>query len=253
MRAYGLLVRKELLESLRTLRLPVVLIVFALLGLVSPVLARYVREILQAFGGTQFEGVIPDPVARDAVSQLTRNLGQFGVLIAILVTMGSVANEKERGTVAFLLTKPIGRGAFLGAKVTTIGGLLAVATLLAGVLCWAYTAILFEPLPLLGYAAAIMVVWLSLAVFAALTFAASVVAPSALVAGGIGLGLLLVAGFASVLPGLAPYLPTGLWGIADELAVGNAPDPTLGPIVVNVVIILAAIGLAWWSFRRQEL
>ncbi len=253
MQGFGLLLRKELREMARTMRLPVVLIVFALLGLLSPVMARYMKEILGAVGGAAFEGAVPDPVARDAVAQLTKNLGQFGVLIAILITMGSVAGEKDRGTAAFLLTKPLGRGAFLGAKVAAIGLLLAMATALAGVLCWVYTAILFEPLPLAGYVAAMALLWLSLAVFAAITFAASVLAPSALVAGGIGLAALLVAGFLSVIPGLAPYLPTGLWGISDELAIGDVPDLLIGPIAVNLAIIVVALGLSWWSFRRQEL
>ncbi len=253
MQGFGLLLRKELRELVRTLRLPVVLIVFAILGLVSPVVARYIREILQAAGGTDFQGVIPDPVARDAVTQLTKNLGQFGVFIAILVTMGSVAGEKDRGTAAFILTKPLGRGAFLGAKVAAIGLLLLMATALAGVLCWIYTAVLFEPLPLAGYVAAIVLLWLSLAVFAAITFAASVVARSALVAGGIGLAAFLVTGFLSIVPAVSPYLPTGLWNISEELATGHVPDVLVGPVVVGLAIIAVALGLSWWTFRRQEL
>ena len=253
MQGFGLLLRKELRELVRTMRLPVVLVVFAILGLMSPLLARYVREILEAVGGPQFQGVIPDPVARDAVTQLTKNVGQFGVLIAILVSMGTVAAEKDRGTAAFLLTKPLGRGAFLGAKAAAIGSLLLIATLLAGVLCWTYTTILFEPLPVGGFLAAIVLVWLSLAVFAAVTFLASAVAPSPLVAGGIGLAALMLAGFLSVIPGLAPYLPTGLWGMAEDLAVGDVPNGLAGSIAVNAAIIATAIGLAWWSFRRQEL
>lgn len=253
MQGLSLLLRKELRELVRTLRLPVVLIVFAILGLVSPVIARYIREILQAAGGADFQGVIPDPVARDAVTQLTKNLGQFGVFIAILVTMGSVAGEKDRGTAAFILTKPIGRGAFLGAKVAAIGLLLALATALAGVLCWIYTAILFEPLPLAGYVAAIVLLWLSLAVFAAITFAASVAARSALVAGGIGLAAFLVTGFLSVVPALARYLPTGLWSISEELAIGHVPELLVGPVAVGLAIIAMALGLSSWAFRRQEL
>jgi len=253
MQGFGLLLRKELRELVRTLRLPVVLIVFAILGLASPVVARYIREILQAAGGADFQGVIPDPVARDAVTQLTKNLGQFGVLIAILVTMGSVAGEKDRGTAAFILTKPLARGAFLGAKVAAIGLLLALATALAGVLCWIYTAILFEPLPLAGYVAAIVLLWLSLAVFAAITFTASVVARSALVAGGIGLAAFLVTGFLSIVPAASRYLPTGLWTIAEELAIGQLPGVLAGAVLVSLATIAVALGLSWWTFRRQEL
>jgi ABC-2 type transport system permease protein len=197
--------------------------------------------------------VIPEPTVRDAVVQFTKNMGQLGVLIAILVTMGSVATEKDRGTAVFVLTKPITRAAFLAAKVVAIGLLLAVAVAIAAGLCWVYTAILFEPLPPLGFAAAAGLVWLSLATFSALTFFASVVARSALVAGGIGFGVLVAAGVLSALPGIGPYLPTSLWGAADVLALGIVPDPLVGPVLVNAGLIAGALGLAWLSFRRQEL
>jgi ABC-2 type transport system permease protein len=197
--------------------------------------------------------MVPDPVVGDAVIQFTKNVGQFGVLAGILVTMGAVATEKERGTAALLLTKPLSRGAFLGAKVVALGTLLAIAMLVAGALCWVYAAILFEPLPVAGFAAAVAVVWLSLAVFAAITFLASVVAPSALVAGGVGIAVLIGAGILSALPTVGSYLPTGLWGLADELAMGRMPDPLIGPVLANVAIVAAAVVLAWWSFRHQEL
>jgi ABC-2 type transport system permease protein len=249
----GLLVGKELREQVRTRRLPVIVILFALLGLLSPVMARYIKEIISAVGGDQYTGILPDPVVGDAVVQFTKNLGQFGVLAAILVTMGAVASEKERGTAAFLLTKPLTRGAFLGAKVVGLGTLLAIATLVAGVLCWVYAAILFEPLPIGGFVAAVALVWLSLTVFAAITFLASVVAPSALVAGGIGIAALILAGILSALPVVGSYLPTGLWALADQLAVGQAPDALVGSVLVNTAVIVGSIGLAWWAFRRQEL
>ena len=71
-------------------------------------------------------------------------------------------------------------------------------------------------------------VWLSLAVFAAITFLASVVARSALVAGGIGIAALLVAGILSALPVVGPYLPTGLWGAADAAGRGRHPGSAAG-------------------------
>ena len=72
-------------------------------------------------------------------------------------------------------------------------------------------------------------------------------------AGGIGLVALLLAGLVSVAPDQAPYLPTGLWGISNELAVGHTPDPMVAPIVLNIAIIAIAVAVAAWSFKRQEL
>ena len=78
-------------------------------------------------------------------------------------------------------------------------------------------------------------------------------APSGIVAGGIGFGAFVLAGILSVLPGVGAYLPTSLWGAADLLAVGVVPEPLLGPVLFNVALIAAAIGLAAAIFRRQEL
>jgi hypothetical protein len=48
-------------------------------------------------------------------------------------------------------------------------------------------------------------------------------------------------------------MPTSLWGAADALALGTVPDALAGPVLANVALILAALGVSWWSFRRQEL
>jgi len=130
MAGFGPLLRKELLEQWRTLRLPVVATVFLLVGLSSPLLARFTPEILKAVAGDQIPFVLPPPTAADAVDQLAKNLGQFGGLISVLLAMGAVATEKERGTAALILSKPVGRGGFLVAKLVAIGLTLGVATAL---------------------------------------------------------------------------------------------------------------------------
>jgi len=48
--------------------------------------------------------------------QIVRQVSQFGMLIAFLLAMGSVAGEKERGTAPFVLTKPVSRGPSSGPR-----------------------------------------------------------------------------------------------------------------------------------------
>ena len=132
MSATGILVRKELLESWRTYRLPVVAGLFLLVGLTSPLLARFLPEIIKAAGGDQLGNLqLPTPTTADAVDQLWKNLAQFGAFAAIILAMGAVATERDRGTAAFILSKTATRGAFLGAKAIAIGAVLAVAVVLA--------------------------------------------------------------------------------------------------------------------------
>jgi ABC-2 type transport system permease protein len=250
----GPLIGRELLELRRTYRLLVVLAVFAVIGIASPLTAFYINELLAALGGDQLAITFPTPTAADAVAQLVKNAGQMGAFIAVLLTMGAVVGEKERGTAAMILTKPATRPAFLGAKVVAIGLLLAAGVAVAYALAAAYTAYLFEPLPVAGILAGAALVWLSLAVLAAITFLASTVAPSALVAGGIGLAALLGAGILGALPAVGHWLPTGLWTAALDVTLGRAPAFDLaGPVLLNVAIAVGAVALAMVAFRRQEL
>jgi ABC-2 type transport system permease protein len=249
----GSMLRKELLEQWRTRRMLVVAVVFTALGIGSPLLARYTPELVKALAGNQFQIVLPPPSAADAVSQFLKNLGQAGVLSAILLAMGSVAVEKERGTAALLLTKPVSRGAFLMAKLLAIGATLLVGMALGAIGGYYYTAILFEALPPLGWAAMSGLLLLGLIAYASLTFLGSTLTRSSLAAAAIGIGAMVVLAVVSAFPSIGPYTPGGLNTPAAALAVGKDAGVILGPLLVNVAGVFAVFGIAWLAFRRQEL
>jgi ABC-2 type transport system permease protein len=256
MAGLAVLLRKELLESWRTYRLPVVAGLFLFVGLSSPLLAKYLPEILKAAGGDQLGALaIPTPTPVDAVAQLWKNLAQFGAFAAIILAMGSVAGEKDRGTAAFVLSKTASRGGFLGAKVAAIALVLGVSTILAVVVGWIYTAILFEPPSVAGWAGLAILGWLSLGAWAAITFLGSTVTGSTAAAAGIGFMALLVLSIVSAIPSVAPYTPGGLAAPAVALATGASVDAgdIVVPVVSTLVLIALALGAAAWSFRRQEL
>ncbi|MGZ8437353.1 MAG: ABC transporter permease [Candidatus Limnocylindrales bacterium] len=253
MTGFSALLRKELLEQWRTTRLPVVATVFLLVGLSSPLLARFTPEIIKAVASGQFQITLPTPTSADAYDQLAKNLGQFGALIAVLLAMGSVATEKERGTAALILTKPASRGAFLGAKLVAIAATLGVATAIAAAGAWFYTLVLFEPLSVPGFAAAAILQWLALVAYAAITFLGSTLTRSSLAAAGLGVAAFIVLGILSIVPTIGHYLPTGLGEPARGLALGLPGVDALGPTIAAVVLIGVLAGVAWLAFRRQEL
>ncbi len=247
------LLRKEVLEQWRTLRLPVVATIFLLVGLSSPLLARFTPDILKAVAGDQFQIVLPPPTAADAVDQLAKNLGQFGGLIAVLLAMGAVATEKERGTAALILTKPASRAAFLAAKLVAIGLTLAVSVAIATAGAWFYTLVLFTALPPIGVAEGAVLQWLMLMAWAAITFVGSTLTRSSLAAAGLGIVAFIVVGILGVLPTIGRFMPTGLSGPARALALGIPGPDAVGPLIATIVLILGAGLVAWLSFRRQEL
>jgi ABC-2 type transport system permease protein len=249
----GPLLRKELLEAWRTRRVLVVAIVFLAFGIASPFLARYLPELIKGLAGGQIQIVIPPPTVGDAADQFLKNLGQAGILTAVLLAMGSVAVEKERGTAALVLSKPASRGAYLLAKMLAITSTLGIGLLLASIGGYAYTAFLFEALPPFGWAGMTGLLLLELVIYAALTFLGSVLTRSSVAAAAIGVGGLLVVALVSVLPTIGAYTPGGLSAPGKAVALGTDPGLVIGPVLVNLALLAGLFLVAWVAFRRQEL
>ena len=252
MTGFGVFLRKELREAWRTARLPVVVGIFALFGLMSPVLAKYTPELVKSLGGG-IQIIVPPPQAADAIDQFLKNVAGNGVFIAIVIAMGAVAREKERGTAAFALTKPLSRPAFLAAKFATLVITLGAGVVLAGVAAYGYTAYYFAPVALAGFAACCALVLLQLLAYAALTFLGSALVRSQLAAAGLGLTALVGISILGALPDVGKYTPGGLAAPARALALGADPQHLAEPLLGTLGLIAAALALAWLAFRAQEM
>ena len=255
MNGFGILLRKELLESWRTRRLPVVAVLFALVGIVSPLTAKYLPEILKAGLGDQLTIPIPTPTVIDSLAQLQKNLGQLGALVAIALAMSSVSGELDRGTAALVLSQPATRGAFLTAKLVGLAIILAICVLLSCAIAWVYTAILFEPLPIGGWLAMAVLSWLALLAWAAITFLASAATGSTTAAAGLGFVALIVISVGSIVPALDRLLPSGLSVPAIQLASDASVDGAkLATAILGTSLLIGAcLAGAWARFRNREL
>jgi len=252
MKGYAVLLRKEVIEQWRTRRLPVVAVIFLLFGLASPVLAKYTPDIVKLVASS-IDIHVPTPTVKDAVAQLIKNLSQVGVLTAILLAMGSVAGEKESGTAAFVLVKPVSRFAFLAAKFSGLAVTIAVAVLICGLAAYLYTDLLFAPLSVLGFGTACFVILLGLLEIAAVTFLGSTLVRSSIPAAGIGIVALVVAGVVAALPNVGRFTPLGLNELASNLALQQMATGWILPLIVNAGFVVVALATSWLVFRRQEI
>lgn len=246
---------KEMLEQWRSYRLLIVVAVLVANGILGPLTARYLNELMLAIPGTPpgLESVLPKPDVSLAVQQTVKNLAQFGVILALLVPMGTVVGEKASGTAAITLSKPVSRAAFLAAKFGALK-VVFVAGIVLGLLAgYAYTGMLFEWLPLPGFIWLAILMALYLLTYASLALFASSVAPSQLAAAGLAIGLAVVLGILGAIPQFAAYLPGSLVGWGEALAAGKSAEPSWWAIGVSVVIMAMSGLSAWLAFRRQEL
>lgn len=252
----GTLLRKELREQWRTYRLLIVAVVLAFFGWSSSPIARYTPLILRSIPGVPPEVslVIPTPTVADAVGQYTKNVGQFGILLALLVPMGAVALEKERGTAAMLLSKPVSRGAFLLAKFIALGATFLAGLSLAALGGYYYTRLLFpEPLEAGRFVLLNLFLFLELLVYVALTLLASTLTRSQAAAAGLAAAFFAVLLIPSAFPQIGRHLPGELVSWGSRLLLGEEAEPAWSALGVTLGLIALALLGAWAILRRQEI
>lgn len=253
MSGFGAAVRKEWIEQRRTHRLLISVVVLVFFGLLSPLTAKFTPEIIKLLpNGAAMAQLIPPPTINDAFGQYLKNVTQFGLVLALLTTMGAVAREKERGTAAMILVKPLSRSGFLGAKFAAIAGTFAVSLGAAALAGYYYTTLLFHAPDPLAWIALNGLIFGYLLVPVGVTLLFSVLAGSQAAAGGMAFGALAVLALLGSIPGVGAFLPGQLLGWGAALMAGATPAhwPALGG---SASIIGASLAGAWWLLERQEL
>ncbi|MBM7096260.1 ABC transporter permease subunit [Bacillus sp. H-16] len=256
MRQWTVLYKKELKEQWRSFKWLWVPLVFMLLGMMQPVTAFYLPEIMEQFGGLPEGAVfdIPLPGGGQVIAETLGQFSQIGTLILVLAFMGTIVNERVQGTWVMVLVKPVSYANFITAKwagVATIVTVSYVLGLAAGIY---YTVLLIESVPVgpVISGALIFLLWLLFLITLLLLFS-SLFKSSAAVAFltlGIAIVLSLISG---VLPEFMEWSPGMLTSHSYEwLITGEPRDGLWLPVTVTAVLIACMISLSVYSVKRKE-
>jgi len=260
---------KELRQAWRTKRVLVVWAVFLAFGMLSPLIAYFIPEVFSSVEGMEmFADLIPTPTAFDAMTQYLKNLSQFGFILAVLLAMGAVVGEKERGVAAMILSKPMARWAFITSKFAAQFVIYLGGFLLAAIGAYYYTLFLFGSLEMGSFLLLNGLLLLWLLTFVGLSLLGSTLGRSTVAAGGIGLGLCVVQMLAGNIPRWGGLLPGGLMSWATLLAqkaAGVSPGADAAALLSGaaagqggaaasaLAIILMSLVLAVGFFEQQEI
>jgi ABC-2 type transport system permease protein len=166
--------------------------------------------------------------------------------------MGTVAQEKDKGTAALMLVKPMPRGVFLLAKFAALMLTFVLGLIAAGTACYFYTLLLFGPLEVPVWLALNGLMLVSLLVYVALTLLCSTLTRSQVVAAGLAFGALILVSAVGALPKVGDYMPNRLISWGSGLVKGA--DAAFWPALwVSLGLIGAGLVAAWLIFDRQEL
>ncbi len=247
MHSLRVMLHNELRYQLRSYRLLIVAAVFFLFGLGTPLLFNYLDVLIPAE-----DFVLPEFTATDVVEEYLSTVAQVGMLATILLAMGIVASERDRGTAAMTLSKPVGVGAFILAKFLALSATLAAGAIVGAAGAYLYTFVLFDDPGAGNFAAANMLAWVYLVFATSLTILFSSHFKNQLAAGGLALVILIVLALTSGLVVMREFSPGALMTEAQSLAAG-AGIQNWGVVAATLTLIPLLLLAAWHVFRKKEL
>jgi ABC-2 type transport system permease protein len=196
---------------------------------------------------------------------LTVFLKMAGIATAIgvvVLAQDTLIGEKQSGTAAWVLSKPVSRSAFILSKVFShsIGILITMAVAQGGIAYLIIFLVTGKAFPILPYTGAIGMLFFSLLFWLALTIMLGTLSNMRGLA--IGVPLFLILGFTlfvEIAPWISDYMPWNLTSavsasrpaMAVSLVLGQ-PIPTLMPLIATVIGYLVFTLVAIWRFQKEE-
>jgi len=250
-------VKKEWKEAIRRYRLLVIIGVFLIIGVLSPVSAKMLPKMMEMVASQSKEqgfefSYNKEPTVNDALIQYNKNLGLLPILIVIM-GMGLVAEEKIKGTAETILTKPISRTSLLLAKFTVFLFILVMGVITGGVVCLFYTLILLGKVDIVSFAFLNVLLLFYFIPFVAVILFLSVVIKSMAGAAAAGIGayfsLMLMGG----MPYVGKYSPQGIYSVTSKIAVGMPEPAWIIPFISSVCLTIMLLVIAAAIFEKQEI
>src|SRR5690625_4620756 len=139
------LFKKEMLENWRNFKWIWVPRVITLLAIMDPITTYYMPLILDSVGGLP-EGAIfeiPEPAPTDVIMMSLGQLSSLGVLIIVLMAMGTIAGETKSGVSELILVKPVSYLNYITSKWASLLLIVWVAFVIAMTTSWYYINLLF--------------------------------------------------------------------------------------------------------------
>lgn len=242
------LFRKEVLENWRNYKWIWVPLVITLLAIMDPITTYYMPQIIDSVGGGP-EGAtldIPTPLPNEAIMMSLSQLSGLGVLVILLMSMGSISSERKSGITELILVKPIAYRNYITAKWFALI-LITWLSLSIGLLTnWYYVNILFGDLALSTVLQVILFygLWLTLVISISIFYNTIFRSPGLVVAFSImtiGAMSIVTTIFSQVLMWSPNKLSTHIQNllITDKLSI-DLMGSAITTIVMSVLLLVAA-------------
>ena len=254
MRAFNAFLGKEVKEQLRNYKFLILGIVFAIVGLLSPLSAKFLPVLLENLVDDNITILLEDPTYIDSWVQFFSNTNQISIIVFLLLFSPILSKEYEKGSLVHMVTKGLSRQSIVLAKGTLLFFCWTVAYWMSGLITWGYTHYYFSDstaeglfLPLFSlYSFGLLL--LAVLLLGAVLFN-SAFAPLLTVG-----GFVIVSFLADIVPVIHEWNPLQLATRNTEILVLQEGDRLLAQAIgVNYLICISLIILSIVLFRRKNI
>ena len=255
MNGFYAILKKELLEAVRSKKLIILFSIFAFLALASPISAKLLPIILKSMPATPGLTItIPDPTWRDAIDQFVKNLTQLVALVLIFLFAGAITEERSKKTLEMVISKPISRTSFVLAKFIANAIALKNFFILSALTFYLYTKSIFGDFSLPNFIWLCLFLLIFLILIQTSTIFLSTVSGNQIIA--VGVSFLLFILFSTLFEYIKPlssYSPSFVLGHYKDLMETGQIANFLRPAFASLSLSIFFIAWALTYFKKQEI
>ena len=248
-------IQKEFMEIVRNSKLLICGIIFALLGIMNPAIAKLTPWIIEMYSNTSSSGIVFQKVEVTALTsweQFYKNM-PIAFIVFVLMFSGIVASELQKGTLINIVTKGMSRWKIMISKFVMMLVLWTGVYFLSYVITYFYNAFYWDNsiakhIFFAVFCFYLFGVWLISLIILVSAFADNSTTVSLGVGGGFIVSYLL-----GMVPKLQDYLPTKLMDSL-ILIVGQAePGEYVPAIIIVLCLSIANLVLGIIFFNKKNL
>jgi ABC-2 type transport system permease protein len=160
MRAYLAFTKKEIMESIRTYKVLIMLMVFMFFGMLAPLIAKLTPKLLESLMTDGIQIVVADPTAFDSWAQFFKTISQLGFIVVTILFSSMMANEFNQGTLINIFTKGLPRSTVILSKFTVASIIWTFSYLISFSLTYLYTAYFWSGTEIDNLLSSVLCLWL---------------------------------------------------------------------------------------------
>lgn len=248
------LIRKEILELVRTGKFFIIMIIYVLFGIMNPLIAKltpWMAELMtKSMQESGLELVDVTVNALTSWQQFFKNL-PIALIVLVFIVGASYTNEYQKGTLVLVVTKGVKRWKIALSKYLTMIGLWTVCYMIMYGITYGYTAYYWDNGIAENLEIAVLFYWVFGCLILSFVQLASAYASSTAAVLLDTLGAVVIMYFLSLLATLKEYLPlqiaNGYGIVTGAVEVGDC----FRALIITIVICVICLVLSIHSFNKK--